>query len=304
MDIAVEDAARRPAPQAPRRALLLVNQNARRGSESIDHVVERLASNGVGVTVETFATPSEVSDDIIRRQADFDCVIVAGGDGTVSSAARGIVETGLPLGILPMGTANDLARTLEIPDDLARAADVIAQGVTRRIDLGSVNGHYFFNVASIGLSAELARNLCRDTKKRWGRLGYAIAAFRALASARPFSTWIKNKGETTYVKTLQIAVGNGVHYGGGNVVHHSAEIDDGYLDLYSLEMRSVWKLALMAPSFRAGGHGAWNEVRTARCVEFEIETRKPRPVNADGELVTSTPARFRVHPRAVEVYVP
>ena len=74
------------------------------------------------------------------------------------------------------------------------------------------------------------------------------------------------------------------------------------VDLYSLEMRAVWKLALMLPSFRAGGHGAWSEVRTARGVEFEIRTVRPRPVNADGELIAETPAVFRCHPRALEVF--
>ena len=105
----------------------------------------------------------------------------------------------------------------------------------------------------------------------------------------------------TKVKTFQIAVGNGRHYGGGNVIEASAEIDDGHLDLYSLELGTVWKLAGMLRSFRAGTHGAWDEVRTARCVEFDIETRRPMPVNTDGEIVTSTPAKFLVHPGAITV---
>ena len=93
-----------------------------------------------------------------------------------------------------------------------------------------------------------------------------------LLKARPFTATIREKGEVTKVKTFQIAVGNGRHYGGGNVIEASAEIDDGHLDLYSLELSTVWKLAGMLRSFRAGTHGAWNEVRTARCVEFDIET--------------------------------
>lgn len=203
-----------------------------------------------------------------------------------------------------MGTANDLARTLAIPTDLVAAADVIVAGHRRRIDVGTVNGHPFFNVASIGLSAELAHELSPELKRRWGRLGYALAALRVLLRARRFAAWIGEDGAGTRVRTMQIGVGNGVFYGGGTVVAHDAAIDDGHLDLYSLEMRAVWKLALMLPVFRAGTHGAWSEVRTARGVEFEIRTRRPRPVNADGELLTRTPAVFGVRPAAVEVFVP
>ena len=297
------------APAGPnaaslRRALLLINPNSRRGKEPLDPILRQLADGGLHVAVETFKSPSEVAADIIARKDDVDCVIVCGGDGTMSAAAPGIIETKLPMGILPMGTANDLARTLGIPEDLSKAAEIIVKGKTRGIDLGSVNGHLFFNVASIGLSVELARNLCGETKRRWGRFGYAIAACRALASARPFSAWIREKDEVTRVKTMQIAVGNGRHYGGGNIVEKDAAIDDGHLDLYSLEVQSVWKLAAMMPAFRAGLHGAWREVRTARCLEFDITTREPRPVNTDGELVTFTPAHFRVHPQAVTVYTP
>ena len=178
--------------------------------------------------------------------------------------------------MLPLGTANDLARTLGIPEDLEAAADVIAEGALRTIDVGSVNGHPFFNVASIGLSVDLARSLTPELKRRWGRAGYALAAMRVLARARRFSAWISEGDETTRVKSLQIAVGNGRHYGGGNVIEADAEIDDGHLDLYSLEMNDVWKLALGLRTFRSGAHGAWTDVRTARGVEFDIATRTPR----------------------------
>jgi len=106
------------------------------------------------------------------------------------------------------------------------------------------------------------------------------------------------------VRTLQIAVGNGRFYGGGNAVEKDAAIDDQNLDLYSLEFERAWKLALMARSFRYGEHGAWSEVRAIRAEEFEVRTRRPRPVNADGEIVTQTPAHFSIRPRAVRVFAP
>jgi YegS/Rv2252/BmrU family lipid kinase len=283
---------------------MLVNPNARRGTASLDPIVARLEAGGIDVTIERFNTPDEVAADIARRRNEADLVIVCGGDGTINAAANGVVETGLPMGILPMGTANDLARTLGIPTQLDLAADIIIAGHQRKIDLGDVNGHPFFNVATIGLGADLANGLTSETKRRWGRLGYAIAALKVLMSARPFSATIINKDGEARVKTYQIAVGNGRHYGGGTVIEESATIEDGTLDLYSLEIDNVWKFALMLRAFRSGTHGAWEEVRTARCVEFDIRTRKPRPVNLDGDIVTQTPAHFRIRPGAITVFAP
>lgn len=282
---------------------MLVNPNARRGPEAVA-VAPRLAARGVDAVIEHFASPDEAAADIVRRAGEFDLVIVCGGDGTVASAAGGLRQVNLPMGLLPLGTANDLARTLGVPLDLNAAADVIAAGRTERIDLGEVNGHPFFNVASLGLSAEVAQRLTREDKRRFGPLAYALRAMEVLITARPFKARIRVRGDTITVRTLQIAVGNGRHYGGGQVVHEHASIVDGRLDLYSLDPRAVWKLALMFDRFRQGSHGAWDEVHTEQCLEFDIETRKPRPINADGDIVTQTPAHFVVRPAAIEVFVP
>lgn len=287
-----------------KRALLLRNPKARRGQEPISPVLERLERGAIEVTVETFEALPEIARDIVRLQHIADMVIVCGGDGSISSAAVAMMESGLPLGIIPMGTANDLARTLGIPMNLAEAADVIANGEARQVDVGTVNGHAFFNVASIGLSSELAQKLDPGLKKRFGRLGYALAALKVMSRASRFKARITEKGNAVDVETYQIAVGNGRHYGGGNIVQAGAEIDDGHLDMYSLETPNLWKLALMLRSFRSGTHGAWSEVRTAKCIEFDIETKTPMPVNTDGEIVTATPAHFKVHPQAISIFAP
>jgi YegS/Rv2252/BmrU family lipid kinase len=301
---ASDQARERVSPAKPGSGILIVNTRSRSGETSRAAAVDKLRSHGIDV-VQRECTSREELTALIREQGPrVDFVAVAGGDGTMNAAAQGLRETGVALGILPTGTANDLARTLGIPADLDRAVGIIAAGRTRKIDLGVVNGHPFFNVASLGLSAELTQLLTRDIKRRFGKLGYMMTALRVLARARPFTAEISVKNNTIRVSTLQIAVGNGRFYGGGNVVEKSAAIDDRRLDLYSLEFRRAWKLALLARSFRYGEHGAWDQVRAIRADEFEVVTRRPKPVNADGEIVTRTPARFTIHPHAVTVLAP
>jgi YegS/Rv2252/BmrU family lipid kinase len=291
-------------PCQRRRALLLVNQKSRQGQDAAGAAADALGRAGIELLREECSSADELKATIRRLASSVDMVVLGGGDGTMSSAAPALLDTALPLGILPLGTANDLARTLGIPLDLDEAVQVIINGQLRRIDLGEVNGHPFFNVASIGLSVQVARELSSDLKKRWGRLGYALATGRALWRMRPFSAEIRHGGVSHEVRTIQIAVGNGHYYGGGMAVEEDAEIDDGLLRLYSLEFESLWKLALIYPAFRSGTHGMWREVRTAAFKEAEVRTRRPRPVNADGELITQTPARFRLLKDAISVFTP
>ena len=263
-----------------------------------------LTAQGIVLTEASCARPADLSPCIVAHRNAVDCVIVAGGDGTLNAACAGLMTAGLPLGVIPTGTANDFARSVGLPLDLESASGVIAGGHLRQVDVGDVNGFPFLNVASVGLAADLAGRLTRERKRRFGRFSYAITAADLLARASPFHAMLMLGQEKVMVKTLQIAVGNGRYYGGGNVVSRDARIDGGHLDLYSLEFAQIWRMALMMRSFKAGAHGAVREVRTARGGVFEIITRRPRPVNADGELVTQTPARFTQTLLGLSVFVP
>lgn len=285
-----------------RRALLICNAKARNGGLDLDEVRGILRAGGIELVEPP---PDSDCRDVIRARAkDVEFVILGGGDGTMNMAAPALVESGLPLAILPLGTANDLARSLGLPLDPLAAARFIPTAEARPVDLGWVNGHYYFNVASIGFSAELAGELTAESKKTWGVLGYAVAAIRVLRRVRPFTVTIEHDGTVERVTTIQVSVGNGRHYGGGMTVEETATVDDGKLDFYSLEVAHWWRLIALLPALRRGTHGRAADVRAFQTREIKIATRKPRPVNTDGELTTHTPAHFKVCPKILRVYAP
>lgn len=286
------------------RALLLRNPQSRRGGSDLSPALSIFQDSGLQVEIPDVTATPDSWCAALERAESVDLVIVAGGDGSLNCAAQGLLKLNKPFGLLPLGTANDFARTMGIATELEEAARIIVEGHEEDIDIGFVNGHPFFNVASIGVSAELALSLTHEVKQQFGRLGYVLTAVRVLLRARPFSAVVKYAEGEALVKTLQVAVGNGRFYGGGMAVHHAARINDRRLHLYSLELEHLWKLLLMAPDFCTGHHVHWEEVRSESGSRFEVVTRRPRPVNADGEIISRTPATFTMKSKALRVRAP
>jgi len=286
-----------------RTALLLINKKSRQGGSELGPVLDLLRDGGIELVEPSIDDRQALTNAVVEHQGSVDLVIVGGGDGTLNTVADALVESRLPLGILPLGTANDLARTLELPADLAAAAQVIIEGHIRQIDLGCINGKHFFNVASMGLSIQVAREMSGETKRRWGVLGYPLALWRAARKRRSFRAHIRCDQERRRLHSIQIWIGNGRHFGGGMTVATTAQIDDGKLDLVSLAPRGFWQLILTSPSLLWGHHHD-ERVRHWRGTEIEIRTHRPMPVNTDGEVTTQTPAYVRIVPKAISVYVP
>ena len=287
-----------------RRTLFLINRNARCGQEDFTELRERLTAGGLDL-IEPKTEISDTSGVIRKFGRDVELIVLGGGDGTINRALNGLMEVQIPFGILPLGTANDLARTLELPTDLIAACDVILCGRTRRIDVGQVNGRLFLNVASIGLAAEVTRRLNRGAKSRWGVLAYLWAAIGAMVKGRSFSVEIRSGGEILRTRTWQISIGNGRSYGGGLTIHDKASIDDGLLDLYSLEVEHSWHLLPLIPALWRGELDPVLAVRTMHGTTFQIRPlSRPRSIIADGELIGKTPADFHLLPQALSVCVP
>lgn len=289
-----------------RRALLIVNENSSQGRGDLRPILDILRHDGdMRVDVHKSRSREHVAEIIAEHGDGIDLVIMAGGDGTMNAAVDILHERDIALGLLPLGTANDLARTLGIPTGVQAACRAITHGRPHRIDLGRVNGKLFFNVASVGAAALLSKHLDRELKARWGVLSYPIGVRDVLDRANAFDAEIEDdEGTVERVRSIQIAVGNGRFYGGGMKVAEESAIDDGRLDLYSLEPQSLWRLVFTLPFIRSGRHGKLEGSVAMTGTRFTVRTAEPLDVSTDGEVTTRTPAEFGILPAALTVMVP
>lgn len=283
-------------------ALLIVNPASGAAEKSLDAGLACLQAHGIDVIREAPQGPEHVSQLMARYRSQVDRVIIGGGDGSMNMALPGLMKHGLPLGILPMGTANDLARTLGVPEDLQAACEIIATGNTRQIDIGEVNGFYFFNVAHIGLAVEVARRSDGEMKKRLGAFAYPYAAWTAFKTRKTFSVALHCDDDSRSLRAVQVSVGNGRFYGGGVPIAEDATIDDGRLDLYAIPAGRWHRLMAMIPALRSGRTKQDRGIITMAGETAEVRTTKPKTVAVDGEEMTQTPAKFRVLRAALTVF--
>jgi diacylglycerol kinase (ATP) len=289
---------------AKRNALIIINKNKSKGCSDINKAIRILKDSGINL-IEQESEDSAHTNKLIHHNRDkVDTVIIAGGDGTMSSAAGALSECGLALGILPLGTANDLARTLTIPHCLESAATIIAHGRLHSIDLAKVNSHYFINAAHIGLGVQVNRNLTQDLKARWGRFSYARSVMDAFKFIRPYRADIVCDGEDFNVHSIHITVANGRFYGGGMALSKEASVDDHKLRIFSLEPQSFWHFlshaVVIVGGQLKGREGIW--LRSGKTIA--LHTSRTLEVWADGEFISRTPACFELLPNSLQVYVP
>ncbi len=286
----------------PKKALMLINPHSRIGKDSdIAEGVALLREAGTEVLIHYLDDSTTAEELIENNHKDIQLVIIGGGDGTINSALPALYRHKLRFAILPMGTANDLARSLGIPPDIDDAFRIIYENNYRKINLGIVNGRYFFNVAHIGLGVEVTKELTPDLKKKWGVFSYLKAIFSAFHNQKKFFVSIKSNGNNYRLRSIQLAVGSGRYYGGGNIIAEESEIDDGLLHLYSLYPQGFWQMLASAPLLRFGKHKQIRRTFTLASQDMEIVTAPTLEIHADGEHISHTPALFTVIPQALEV---
>jgi diacylglycerol kinase (ATP) len=236
-------------------------------------------------------------------------VIAAGGDGTVNGVLNGLLEgphggggRAPRMGIVPLGTANDLASELGIPAEPGAALRLAVRGAPHPVDVASVNGRRFLNVSTGGVGAEVTGDTSDELKRLLGSVAYAITGLRKLVELRPFRARFAAGGETLYEgEFLVFAVGNARQTGGGNRLTPEAELGDGLLDLCVVRGMSQLDFVRIAPDLRAGRHVDDPRVVYRRVPALTVQAEEAMQVNADGEALCGDRFEYRLEPGGLEL---
>jgi YegS/Rv2252/BmrU family lipid kinase len=229
--------------------------------------------------------------------------VVVSGDGLVGAIGGAMAGTDTPLGIVPGGRGNDLARVLGIPDDPAGAVAVLAAGESRRIDVGEANGKRFLGIVSVGFDSE-CNQLANEVRFLRSNLVYVYSLFRTLVGWKPARFTIGIGDERTRISGYSISVANNSTFGGGMRIAPSAELDDGLFDIVAIGEVGKLRFVGNLPKVFNGTHVDDDEVRVFRAPRLELTASRSFPVYADGEHLTDLPVTLRMLPRALSIIVP
>lgn len=237
--------------------------------------------------------------------AGVEIVVAAGGDGTIGEVANGLVGTNAIMGVIPMGTGNDLARSLCIPRDLTAAVHVLVGGDVRTIDLGKLDqGGFFINVAGCGFDAEVARRINQGYRYLRGTTAYVVAALQTLGRYRADAITLEVDGQVREEKVMLCALANATSYGGGMRIAPHADLSDGLLDVVLVGDVSRTEFLRAFPSVFKGTHTTHPKVQVFRGSRVSIKSAADLLLLADGEEVGSLPCGATVVSAALRVLTP
>jgi YegS/Rv2252/BmrU family lipid kinase len=229
--------------------------------------------------------------------------VVVSGDGLLGAVGGAMAGAETPLGLIPAGRGNDLARALGIPSEPEAAVEVVLAGASRVIDVGEANGKRFLGIASVGFDSECNR-LANETHFIRGNLVYAYSMVRTLFSWKPARFTISIGNESRRLSGYFVDVANNSVYGGGMYIAPDAELDDGEFDVVSIGEGGKLSFLLGLRDVLKGKHLGKEEVEVFRTPRLELDASRPFPVYADGDHLTDLPVSLRVLPRCLSILIP
>jgi YegS/Rv2252/BmrU family lipid kinase len=285
---------------------ILVSSRSRRGERDFERCLDELRLLGVPVGAALKVTGAADFRTALRGhvQARSKVVAVGGGDGTLRLAAEELAGTDTALAVLPLGTGNSFSRDLGIGNDIAKACRVIAEGRADRLDVGRANGRAFLNVATVGLSTQIALGLDPTAKRRLGVLAYLAPGLMAVWAARPFKVWIDLPEGSREADALQVVVGNGRRHAGPFLVTERAGLKTGRLHGYVLAARDKAGLFRFVRALVRGDHESLGNVVSFDAPALTVATEPRKRVTIDGDVTERTPVRFEVAAGSLLTLVP
>ena len=275
-------------------------------SRSIPQLRSKLLERGIAHHMEVSRYHGHIKELALKaKEGGCKRIIVCGGDGTINEAIHALVDSDVKLGILPLGTGNDFARTLGIKEDLDFACNVLQEEKVRKVDLVMVNGDkYFGSVGGVGFDAEVASWANRYKGVVPGAAIYLLAILAKLFTYKFKKVAITHDNGNHTGEILMAAIGNTEWYGGGINITPTALMDDGVLDICVVQKINKFKLLLFFPSVLKGTHIRFSEVKLYRTKKISISSETPLQFLGDGEILGETPVSLEVIPRALNIIAP
>jgi YegS/Rv2252/BmrU family lipid kinase len=243
-------------------------------------------------------------EEVLRAAEAEEIPVVLSGDGMIGQAGGALARSDTPMGIIPGGRGNDLARVLGIPNEPAAAVAILAAHDEREIDVGEVNGRRFLGIASVGFDSE-ANRVANETRMIRGNLVYAYAALRTLAAWRHATFTVSfDGGEPIRHTGYSVAVANNKAFGGGMLMAPDALLDDGLFDVVLSGPVGKGRFLADLPKVFKGTHIENPAVTVRRAARVDVDADRPFQVYCDGEHLSDLPAEMRVLPRALRVIAP
>jgi diacylglycerol kinase (ATP) len=278
--------------------------------KDVDALVERIRNLPDAEVCITAKAGAAMQSTKTALRKGCEMVVAAGGDGTLNEVVNGLREdaSGIVLGLIPLGTGNDFARTLDLPREVDEAIALLLAGHTRAIDLVRVTSdqmRYFVNVSTGGFSGLVDEKLTPEMKKTWGPLAYLRGAAAALPELRAYRTTVSlDSAESLTLSLYDVVIANGRYVGSGTEIAPEASIDDGSLDIILIPECSAAELAVLAARVALGNHLSSPAIVFRRAAKVTVNSRPRMWFNVDGELVGNVePAEFEVLPRALQFVV-
>jgi YegS/Rv2252/BmrU family lipid kinase len=287
-----------------REFLLVVSPTAGGGAakQQAPALVQALRAAGFSVEAEYTESLGHASELAAGGARAGRTVVAVGGDGLINSVVNGIAGVeGATLGVVPLGTANDLARSLGI--DKHNAVEVLKSGRVSVMDLGYAAGRYFTCIASVGFDSRVIESSVQTRFLR-GPLLYPYCVLKTLISWKPQRLTVRSDGDDYTFDGFSIAVANGPCYGDGMLLAPDARMDDGMFDVVIIDTTSKLEFLRWAPRIFKGRHLGSKAVRLWRTDRVVIETAEPFLVYADGEPLAPAPLELEARRDALRILRP